>query len=113
MTVTPRDCMAGDWELFELTPTCARWRLDLGDRYAIMTQHVVDEELVELNRQELNDSETQKKRFGDGKVIARVPMDVLYSGEFLEKQKQGDREFTKWWLGRPENRPFRTFRGKL
>lgn len=86
-----------------------RYRLELEPgTFIIRTEYLADEELQEENRQLFNASET--KRFGDGRVIARVPMNKLFQ-EFAGRWT--DEDYTKWWLNRDQNRPFRTFRGKV
>jgi hypothetical protein len=74
------------------------------------TQYIADETLQAANAQEYADSEG--KRWKDGRVVARVPLNKVLAemGPYL---RSGDRDFTRWWLNRPENLPFRTFRGKV
>jgi hypothetical protein len=74
------------------------------------TENLVEDELLARNRESLNDS--HGKRFGDGKVIASVPLNVFYR-DFAQRLKDGDDDFVKWWLNSDQNRPYRTFRGKV
>lgn len=74
------------------------------------TVNLYETELLEQNRRKLADSEG--KRFGDGRVVASIPMNLFYR-DFAARLKEGDRDFTKWWLNRDENRPWRTFRGTV
>lgn len=74
------------------------------------TENMVESELLEMNRQRLNDSATE--RFGDGKIIASIPLNVFYR-DFAKRLKDGDEDFTKWWLNNSDNRPYRTFRGRV
>jgi len=74
------------------------------------TENLVEEELLAKNQESLNES--HGKRFGDGKVIGRIPMNVFYR-DFASRLKEGDEDFMKWWLDRDENRPYRTFRGRV
>lgn len=102
-----------DFELFEITPEYRRYRLWV-DRaagtYIVKTEYLQDEELIALNQQEFNDS--QGKRFGDGKVVGRIPLNKFYQ-ELAPKIKEGDSDHARWWLNRPENQPYRNFRGKV
>lgn len=77
------------------------------------TQYIADDLLQEANRQEFNDSEG--KRWGDGRVVARIPLNVLYdpSNELVQKMQEGDRDHMKWWLNSEGARPFRTFKGNV
>lgn len=104
----------GDWEVFEVTPEYRRSRLWIDDgQYIQRTEFLAEETLVEDNRRLFNESET--KRFGDGKIVARIPLNVLYGSEheIAKKLKEGDHDHLKWFLNRDEARPWRTFRGKI
>lgn len=74
------------------------------------TENLVEEDLLAHNRERLNDSQGQ--RFGDGKVVASVPLNVFYR-DFASRLREGDTDFMRWWLNNDENRPYRTFRGKV
>lgn len=74
------------------------------------TENLVEEDLLAQNRERLNDSQGQ--RFGDGKVVASVPLNVFYR-DFASRLREGDTDFMRWWLNNDENRPYRTFRGKV
>lgn len=73
-------------------------------------ENLIEPALLEANRQSFNDSQTQ--RFGDGKVVASIPLNVFYR-DFPKRLKDGDDDFVRWFLNRDENRPFRTFRGRV
>ncbi len=77
------------------------------------TENIVENELLALNRESLNDS--YGKRFRDdpiGTKVASIPLNVFYR-DFASRLKEGDDDFTRWWLNREQNRPYRTFRGNL
>jgi len=74
------------------------------------TENLVEEDLLAQNRERLNDSQGQ--RFGDGKVVASVPLNVFYR-DFASRLREGDTDFMRWWLNNDENKPYRTFRGKV
>jgi len=77
------------------------------------TENIVEESLIAQNRESFNDS--FGKRFSDepiGTKIASVPLNVFYR-DFAKRLKEGDEDFTKWWLNNERNRPFRTFRGNV
>ena len=107
----PRDIHGGDWEVYEVTPHYRRSRLWIGEgSFIVRTEYLADEALAESNRQQFDDS--QGKRFGDGRVIARVPLNKFFA-ELSGKIRQGDKDHAKWWLNSDEARPFRTFRGRI
>ena len=74
------------------------------------TENLVEAELLESNRQSLNDSQIQ--RFGDGKIVGRIPLNVFYR-DFAPRLKEGDEDYVKWALNHEKNRPYRTFRGRI
>lgn len=74
------------------------------------TENLVEDELLARNRESFNDS--HGKRFGDGKIIASVPLNVFYR-DFAARLKDGDEDFVKHWLNSDQNRPYRTFRGRV
>lgn len=74
------------------------------------TENLAEPAMLEENRQLLDDS--QNKRFGDGKVIGRIPLNVFYR-DFASRLKDGDEDFMKWFLNHGDNRMYRTFRGKV
>lgn len=102
------------WTLYEVTDTYRRYMCKIDDhRTAFKTEYLGDEEIVKQNQEEFNDS--FGKRFGDGRVVARIPLNVLYSPEhqIIQKQIEGDRDHLKWWLNSDAARPYRSFRGKV
>lgn len=74
------------------------------------TENVVEDELLVRNRESLNDSYGQ--RFGDGQVVASIPLNVFYR-DFAKRLKDGDEDFVKHWLNHDSNRSYRTFRGRV
>lgn len=73
------------------------------------TVHYIDP-IIEANKASFNDS--QGKRWGDGKIVASIPMD-LYHRTILPMKKAGDDRGLKAWLDNSDNRAFRTFEGKV
>lgn len=74
------------------------------------TENIVEAELLERNRESLNESQGQ--RFGDGKVVASIPLNVFYR-DLAPRLKHGDEDYVKWFLNNEQNRPYRTFRGRV
>lgn len=99
------------WEVFQVTPEFRRSRIEMEPgKFIVKTEYFADDELLEDNARLLDESQTQ--RFGDGKVIARIPLNRFYQ-DLASGIKQGDKDHLKWWLNRDENKPFRTFRGRV
>lgn len=77
------------------------------------TENIVEDELLAVNRESLNES--YGKRFRDdavGTKVASIPLNIFYR-DIAPRLKDGDTDFMKWWLNHDQNRPYRTFRGKL
>lgn len=74
------------------------------------TENLAEPALLDQNKQLFDDSQT--KRFGDGKVVARVPLNVFYR-DVASRLKDGDEDFMKWFCNHEQNRPYRTFRGRV
>lgn len=77
------------------------------------TENLVEDAILAANRESLNESHS--KRFADDAVgtrVASIPLNIFYR-DIVPRMKDGDSDFMKWWLNRDENRPYRTFRGKV
>lgn len=77
------------------------------------TENLIEAELLEQNRVSFNES--AGKRFRDdpmGTKIASTPLNVFYR-DLAPRLQEGDDDFMKWWLNHEQNRPYRTFRGRV
>lgn len=77
------------------------------------TENLVEESLLKFNAESLNMS--HGKRFRDdpmGTKMASIPLNVFYR-DLAPRMKDGDRDFMKWFLNHDDNRPYRTFRGRV
>lgn len=77
------------------------------------TENMAEEALLKFNRESLDMSQGQK--FSDepiGTKMASIPLNVFYR-DLAPRLKEGDKDFVKWWLNNEQNRPYRTFRGKV
>lgn len=99
--------------LFDHTPETGTTRLfhydNETDRFGIETIQDV-EGIVEENKADLNDC-TSLDRFGEMRRVASIPLTV-----YMDLQARGiidDQAAMKRWLNDPDNRFFRTFRGKI
>lgn len=102
--------MVGDWKIFSRDPDgTVTYFLDNGDSWILRTETPIDD-LIEDNRQNLNDS--AGSRWGDGKVVARVPMNMFFD-KLAEPIKQRDRKFIKRFLNDGDNAALRTFKGNV
>lgn len=109
--VDVRDIHGGKWELYESTPEFRRWRMEIEPgKFIIRTDYLANDELVADNQDAFNDS--IGRRWGDGKVAARIPLNVFYQ-KLAPYIRGGDRDHMKWFLNRDEARPWRTFKGRV
>jgi hypothetical protein len=53
------------------------------------------------------------QRFGDGRIVARIPLSILYGKELGEAFKVGDEPYIRKFLDDPNNAWMRTFGGRL
>lgn len=102
------------WTLYEIDGPYRRYICHLDDkRSVIKTELIANDELIKQNQDDLFESQT--KRFGDGKVVARIPLNVLYDPktQLIEKLQQGDKDHMRWFLNSDHAKPWRSFRGKV
>lgn len=77
------------------------------------TENLIEADLLAQNAADFNDSHGKKFRDDPiGTKIASTPLNVYYR-DIAPRMKDGDEDFMKWWLNHENNRPFRTFRGKV
>jgi hypothetical protein len=77
------------------------------------TENLVEESLLKFNKESLDMSHGQ--RFRDdpiGTKMASVPLNIFYR-DLAPRLKDGDEDYVKWFLNHSENRPYRTFRGRV
>lgn len=99
------------WEIYEITDTYRRSRLEMEPgKFIIRTEYFADEQLIEENKEAFNESEG--KRWGNGQIVARVPLNKLYQ-DVIPHIRDGDKDHLKWWLNSEQARPFRTFKGTV
>jgi hypothetical protein len=101
----------GRWVMVEDNESYRRWELDLGDRIIAKTEHKGTEKLIEDNQRALNESAGQ--RWGDGKVVGSVPMNLYFSSGLAEANKQRDTRFIRRWWDNPDHAKFRKFKGTI
>lgn len=101
----------GDWELVDHNQASGRmvWRMVKDGQIHFRTDYPVDA-VIDENEKAFNASLHQ--RFGDGQRIASIPLNIFYE-QLHEAQMQGDDKYLSRWLNDPDNRAFRTFRGRV
>ena len=101
----------GGWTLAGYDAPTGRslWRCDDGGRTHYRIDYPVDD-LIKENACAFNESAGE--RFGGGRCIASVPLNLFFE-QLQEAQSQGDERYLARWLNDPDNRAFRTFRGRV
>jgi hypothetical protein len=107
--IDPRN--PGGWVMVGDNESYRYWEIDLGDRIVRKTECKGTERMLEDNQREYNESDG--KRWGDGKSVARIPMNVLFQSGWAEATKQGDVTWKKRFLNDPDNRKFRIWKGRV
>jgi hypothetical protein len=98
--------------LVEETPDFRRYEVELDDGTVIRrTEHKTTAQLLDQNARALNDSMGQ--RWGDGKVVASIPLNLFYASGVAEATRQKDKRFLSKWLNDADHAKFRTFGGKV
>jgi hypothetical protein len=104
------DPFGGRGEIVSRSPTEVVWRGEVEPGVVAFCKKTITDPLFESNKQLLNESEG--KKFGDGKIVARVDLPTYYS-TILPAIQAGDDAWVKKWFNASENRRYRTFRGKI
>lgn len=107
------DIRDGDWRLmsYDHDTGVRSWMLDLGDgRIVVKTETPVDE-LLDHNKEQFNASQGQ--RFGDGKIVASIPLDIYHASGLATAVHESDHKFVSRFLNDSDHSRFRTFRGRI
>ena len=101
----------GEGRLFESDPETGKqvWMLDEGDKIRIRTVMPVDDLLDENAAMQ---TENLGKRWGDGAVVARVPMHV-WQRQLAPAIHQDDKAYVSRWLNDSDHARFRTRGGRI
>jgi hypothetical protein len=101
----------GNWVLVSDNEWFRVWELDQDNCLVRKTECKGTETVLESNRELLKDSDGQ--RWGDGKIAARVPMNVWFSSGLAEANKQRDYKYMKKFYNDSDHRKYRTFKGRI
>lgn len=101
----------GDWRLLEIDPITQKqvWMLDEGSKIRIRTVAPVDN-MLDMNAEAAANS--LNTRWGDGKVVARLPMHV-WQRQLAPAINEGDEKYVRRWLNDSDHAKFRTRAGKV
>lgn len=99
--------------LFDIDPLSGVKRYfhydELTDEATLTAEQDVTKVLEDAKRR--RNSFSKLDRWGDGKVVASVPLSIYY--EWMRDGKDRDTAFLRKWLNDPENSGFRIFEGRV
>ena len=104
----------GEWILFDYDWTNDIYHFFKHQDGKIIFRTVTDyESVIEDNERRYNESQVTHKRFGDGRLIANIPMHEYFKQELHKAAKEGNEGYIRKRLNDFDNRSFRTFPGKV
>jgi hypothetical protein len=101
----------GKWVMVGDNESYRHWELDLGDRIIRKSECKHVWKLLEDNQREMN--ENAGRRWGDGKSIGSVPMNVYFQSGLAQANQQRDWNFVKRFWNDPDNKKLRKFPGRI
>ena len=112
--ISPQELRDGGWTLEEvnaemMTSDWSKFNPATGETQMMTIQHNLDDL---IDRNQALETASNGQRFGDGKIVASIPMPV-FSQHLADPVGQKDRAAIKRFLNDPDFKKFRTFRGKI
>ena len=124
--LTAEECRNVTWRLVEQTEDYRRYigtgtHPVSGQEITVQkTEYLAEAALLAKNAAERNETSGQRWTQGSGSdkngvplvKVASVPLNKFIA-DFAQYEKEGDRDFAKWWLEQDKNQPFRTRNGRI
>jgi hypothetical protein len=124
--LTEDDCRNVSWRLVEQTEDYRRYigtgtHPVSGIEITVQkTEFLAEAGLLDANANARNETDGQRWTQGSGSdkngvplvKVASIPLNKFYA-DFASRLKEGDKDFSKWWLSQSENEAFRTRRGNI
>ncbi len=104
------DPFKGAGQVLYAYPDKVVWYCDLDEDTTITCTQYLSQPILDENQRTINDN--AGKRFGDGKVVARIPM-PLYFEKLAEARREGDEKYIKKVLNDRDYSRLRTFPGTI
>jgi hypothetical protein len=99
----------GPWKLASRNESFAVWEMETDTTIIRKTEFLGTEQLAEENRRILN--ENDGKRWGDGQVVASMPLNVAFQSGWTEANKQQDIKWMNQFIR--DNPQYRRFKGDM
>lgn len=103
------DPFKGAGKIVKQGPGSVTWMMETEDQFVTCTQTLVNP-ILDANQEEANNN--LGKRWGDGKVAARIPLG-LYFDKIAPAKKAGDDAYIKRILNDSDYSKLRTFGGRV
>jgi len=102
----------GSWVLIDHDLETGRsvWMAHQGDQYVFRIDMPLDDVFEQNNAAVI---ESMGRRFGDYNRVASIPADLIYYNGVDEALRQRDDKWLSRFLNDPDNRKFRTSRGRV
>jgi hypothetical protein len=103
----------GEWQLVSDDPETGtrKWIMAIDEDTMVMkTESYLPSIVAEENAKLF--AANEGKRWGDGQVFARVPLNIRMK-ELAEPTQQGDTKYLRKWYNDPDHRQWRIFPGKV
>jgi len=104
------DPFGGKGQVLSASPDKVVWFLELDDGNMVTCTQTRVDPVLEDNQRELN--ENAGKRWGDGRIAARIPLD-LYFDKIAPAKRAGDDRYIKKIYNDSDYRKLRIFGGNL
>lgn len=103
------DIWDGDWVLFSFDPIAGveRWYNPKENLFRTVSQA---DAIMNANKQA--QANTAGKKWGDGRVVASIPLDLYYR-ELAPAIEQDDHKHVKRWINDSDNRAWRQKEGNI
>lgn len=125
--LSEEDCRNCTWEMVEQTPDYRRYvghgtHPITGQEITVQkTEFLGEEELLKRNAELRNDTDRTRWSSGLGGEkggnlpfvkVASVPLNKFFA-DIAPHLKEGDEDYSRWWLNNERNQAFRTRRGRV
>lgn len=127
INLSEEDCRNCTWELVEQTEDYRRYvghgtHPVTGQEITVQkTEFLAEDELLKRNAESRNDTDNTRWSSGLGSEkggnlpfikVASTPLNKFFA-EIAPHLRDGDKDFTRWWLNHEKNQAFRTRRGRV
>ncbi len=103
--------MTNEWRLVSDDGSTRRYELELDEHQTLVRTEFYAADTFYGANKALRD-ESDGHRFGDGQIVASIPM-AVWAESLALPMKEGDVPWVRRFLNDADNRAYRTFRGRV